>query len=85
MFCCTLLYVQSSIEIILIVKKELVALLNLSSWCLVIVEWLFLPVPRGGLRFVIVVFPDHTDLLFLKLSYAKDFWNLNTMVTWCLN
>ena len=28
------------------------------------VERLFLPVPRGCLRFVIVVFPDHTHLLF---------------------
>ena len=30
------------------------------------VEWLFLKVPWGCLRFVIVVFPDHTHLLFLK-------------------
>ena len=65
MFCCTLLYVLSSIVIILIGKRELVALLNLSSWCLVMVERLFLAVPRGCLRFVIVVFPDHTHLLFL--------------------
>ena len=41
------------------------ALLNLYSWCLVMVERLFLAVPRGCLRFVIVVFPDHTHLLFL--------------------
>ena len=27
-------------------------------------EWLFLAVPWGCLRFVIVVFPDHTHLLF---------------------
>ena len=38
MFCCTLLYVHSSIAIILMGKRELVALLNLSSWCLVMVE-----------------------------------------------
>ena len=31
MFCCTLLYVHSSIEIILMGKRELIALLNLSS------------------------------------------------------
>ena len=31
MFCCTLLYVHSSIAIILMGKRELVALLNLSS------------------------------------------------------
>ena len=65
LFCRTLLYVHSSIAIILIGKRELVALLNLSSWCLVMVEWLFLAVPWGCLRFVIVVFPDHTHLLFL--------------------
>ena len=68
MFCCTLLYVHSSIEIILMGKRELIALLNLSSWCLVMVERLFLAVPRGCLQFVIVVFPDHTHLLFFYLS-----------------
>ena len=46
-------------------KRELVALLNLSSWCFVMVERLFLAVLWGCLRFVIVVFPDHTHLLFL--------------------
>ena len=65
MFCCTLLYVHSSIAIILMGKRELIALLNLSSWCLVMVEQLFLAVPRGCLQFVIAVFPDHTHLLFL--------------------
>ena len=65
MFCCMLLYVHSSIAIILMGKRELIALLNLSSWCLVMVERLFLAVPRGCLQFVIVVFPDHTHLLFL--------------------
>ena len=60
MFCYTLLYVHSSITIILMGKRELIALLNLSSWCLVMVERLFLAMPRGCLRFVIVVFPDHT-------------------------
>ena len=68
MFCCTLLYVHSSIAIILMGKRELVALLNLSSWCLVVVEGLFLAAPRGCLRFVIVVFPDHTHLLFLQFK-----------------
>ena len=65
MFCYTVLYVHSSIVIVLMGKKELVALLNLSSWCLVMVEWLFLAVPWGCLRYVIVVFPDHTHLLFI--------------------
>ena len=67
MFDRTLLYVNSSIATILMGKRELVVLLNLSSWCLVMVEWLFLAVPWGCLRFVIVVFPDNTHLLFLLL------------------
>ena len=67
MFCCTFLYVHFSIAIILMGKKELIAMLYLSSWCLVMVERLFLAVPRGYLQFVIVVFPDHTHLLFLCL------------------
>ena len=67
LYCCTLLYVHSSIAIILMGKRELIALLNLSSWCLVMVERLFLTVPRGCMQFVIVVFPDHTHLLFMVL------------------
>ena len=35
------------------------------------VEWLFLAVPWGCLRFVIVVFPDHTHILFLKSTYLQ--------------
>ena len=56
MFCCTFLYVHSSIAIILMGKGELVVLLNLSSWCLVMVEWLFLTVPWGCLQFVLWYF-----------------------------
>ena len=67
MFCCMLLYVRSSIAIILMGKRELVALLNLSSWCLVMVERLFLAVPRGCMQFVIVIFPDHTHYFSRKL------------------
>ena len=40
-FFCTLLYVHSSFAIILKGKRKLVALLSLSSWCLVI--------PRGAM------------------------------------
>ena len=71
MFCCTLLYVHSSIAIILMGKRELIALLNLSSWCLVMVERLFLAVPRGCLQFVIVVFRDHTHLLIFIIDKTK--------------
>ena len=85
MFCCMLLYVYSNIAIILMGKRELVALLNLSSWCLVMVERLFLVVPRGCLRFVIVVFPDHTHLLFLnqdqvlKIGHTQNSINAYTV------
>ena len=48
--------------------------LNLSSWCLVMVERLFLKVPWGFLRFVIVVFSDHTHLLFLGVSSQFVTW-----------
>ena len=73
MFCCTLLYVHSSIAIILVGKTELVALLTLYSWCLVMVERLFLAVQWGCLRFVIVVFPDHTHLLFWTIIFTSKF------------
>ena len=71
MFCCTLLCVPSSFAIILIGKRELVALLSLSSWCLVIVVWLFLTVPWVCLQFVIVVCPDSTHLLF-RIQYIDS-------------
>ena len=58
------LVVHSSFAIILMGKRELVALLGLSSWCLVIAVWLFLAVPWVCLQLVIVVFPDHNHLLF---------------------
>ena len=70
MFCCMLLHVPSSFAIILMGKRELVALLSLSSWCLMIVVWLFLAVPWICLQFVIVVFPDHTHLPFLNCMSA---------------
>ena len=71
MYCCKLLYVHSSIAIILMGKRKLIALLGLSSWCLVVVGRLFLAVPQGCLQFVIVVFPDHTHLLFLRQIQRK--------------
>ena len=76
-----LLYVHSRIAIILMGKRELVALLNLSSWCLVMVERLFLGVPRVCLQFVIVVFPDHThyfglDTLTGIFSYLHLKWTV---------
>ena len=69
MFCCTLLCVHSSVAVILVGKRELIALLSLSFCCLVVVEWLFLALPRGCLQFLIVVFPDHTH--YFQFIYSK--------------
>ena len=69
MFCCTLLYVHSSIVIILMGKGELVALLDLSSWCIVMVGWLFLVVPWGCLLFVIVLFPDLSSWCIVMVGW----------------
>ena len=52
-FCCSFLYVHSSFAIILMGKRELVALLSLSFWCLLIDALLFLSVPWVCLQFVI--------------------------------
>ena len=41
------------------------------------VERLFLAVPRGCLRFVIVVFPDHTHLLFLVADLHGEIGTIN--------
>ena len=78
MFCCTLLYVHSSIAIILMGKRELIALLNLSSWCLVMVERLFLAVPQGCLQFVIVVYS------LIILTYYFSIQLLVTLDLCCL-
>ena len=58
---CTVQYVHSSFAIILMGKRELYALLSLSSWCHVIDVWLFFAVPCVCLQFVIVVFSDHSN------------------------
>ena len=70
MFSCTLLYVHSSFAIILMGKRELVAWLSLSSWCFMIVVWLFLAVPWICLQFAILLFPDQTHLLFYIYLYT---------------
>ena len=66
LFCFALLCVHSSFAIILKRKRKLVALLLLSYRCIVTINvlWLFLTVPRVGLQYVIVVFPDYNHLLF---------------------
>ena len=65
-----LLCVHSGFAIILMGERELVALLCMSSWCLMIVVWLFLMMPWGFLQFVIVVFLDHTHLSFFIQTVA---------------
>ena len=69
MFCCALLCLYSSFAIILMGNRELVALLSLSSWCLVIVVRLSLVVPGVCLQFVNVVFSDHTHFFRFELVY----------------
>ena len=66
LLCYALRCVHSSFAIILKRKRKLVALLLLSYRCIVTINvlWLFLTVPWVGLQYVIVVFPDHTHLLF---------------------
>ena len=66
LFSYALLCVHSSFAIFLKRKGKLVALLLLSYICIVTINvlWLFLTVPWVGLRCVIVVFLDHTHLLF---------------------
>ena len=68
---CTLVYVHSSFAIILMGKRELIALLCLSSSCFMIVVWLFLAVSWVCLQFVIVIFSDHTHLLFLNTCLLR--------------
>ena len=53
-------------------KRELAALLSLSSWCLVIVVRLFRAVPWACLQVVIVVFPDHTNRSLTFFTYIEN-------------
>ena len=73
LFWCALLYVLSSFAIVLTRKRGLVALLLLSFGSLVTVNvmWLFLTVPwLVSVQFEIVVFLDHTYLLFDRFHIA---------------
>ena len=56
-------------------KRELIALLSVSFCCLMIVVWLFLAVQWVCLQFVIVVFPDHTHLLFWSYKSQRKMFN----------
>ena len=90
LFCCALHNVHSSFALILMKKRELVALLSLSFLCLVIFVWFFLMVPWVCPQFVILVFADHTHLLFLRpcyttshpyLPYSQNFRTICPVVT----
>ena len=69
----TLLCVHSSFAIILKRKRKRSALLLLCVICIVTINvmWLFPTVPWVGLQCVIVVFPDHTHLLFIIICIEK--------------
>ena len=58
---------------------------TLSSWCLLIVIFLcpFVTVPVVGLQCVIVLFPGHTHLLFVRLN--DDPGIKLSSVGWCLS
>ena len=76
LFCYVLLCVHSSFAIILKRKRKLVALLVLSyrGIATISVLWFFPTVPWVGLQCVIVIFPDHTHLLYgadEHLFYSK--------------
>ena len=47
-------------------ERGLAALLSLSSWCLVIVVWLFLSVPWVCLQFVIVILTYYFWVSFMR-------------------
>ena len=51
-------------------ERELAALLSLSSWCLVIVVWLFLSVPWACLQFVIVILTYYFRVSFMRTAMA---------------
>ena len=63
MYCCELLCIRSKICNHLDGEER--AGCWLSSWCLVIVVWHYLKMPRVCLQFVIVVYPDHTHHFWL--------------------
>ena len=82
LFCYALLCVHSSFAIILKRKRKLVALLSLSYRCICYYKC-SVALPHGAvscLQYVIVVFPDHTQLLLVNLSnlasgsFLEQFW-----------
>ena len=67
MFCCTLLYFHSSFAIILMGKRELIALILFFAFLVPCDCCVALPYVAMGLSAVVnVAFHDHTHLLFLR-------------------
>ena len=68
--CYALLCVHSSFAFILKRTRKLVALLLLFYRCIVTINglWLFITVSWVVLQCVILVFPDHTHLLFERMD-----------------
>ena len=73
LFCYALLCVHSSFAITLKRKRKLVALLLLVYKCIVTINilWFFPTVPWVGLQYVIMVFSDHTHLLFRSSLFGN--------------
>ena len=59
---------MSIFAIVLMGKRELVALLCPSFWCIMIVVWLFLAMTRVCLQFVLMVFPDYTHHFLFNIK-----------------
>ena len=53
-------------------ERELAALPSLSSWCLVIVVWLFLLVPWVCLQFVIVILTYYFWVSFMRTAMTGE-------------
>ena len=71
-------------------KRELVALLCLSSWCLMSGVWLFLVMLAVCQQFIFVVFPDHTHYCCFHLcvclsSKATSHHGIGRYNTWSVN
>ena len=69
MFCCALLYVHSSFAIILMGKRERERAGCFTLFVFLVSHNCCVALPHdamGCVQFVIVLFPDHTHLLFLS-------------------
>ena len=91
LFWYAILCVLSSFAVILKRKRERWLFFLLPSYgCVVIVNvlWLFLTVSLVGLQCVIVVFPDHTHLLFGQIihnefiEHSLPFLTLSVRIAW---